>query len=154
MSALTILAMLGAAATPPPFDLANHAVVATFHAEGVQIYECKFDEDVWDWVNREPIAALFEDGKTVGRHFAGPRWQLDDGSLIKGKVSESAPAPATTDVNWLKLGVVQNAGTGRLAQVTTVYRINTHGGELPPVGCAPHGALRSMPYTADYVFAR
>jgi hypothetical protein len=151
MSVLILFALLGA--SPPPFDLANRTVVATFHAEGVQIYECKPGTNGLAWTYREPIAALFENGKTVGRHFAGPRWELDDGSLIKAKMVQSIPAPAPTDVAWLKVDVVQNAGAGRLTQVTAAYRVNTRGGVLQGT-CTVAGELHSMPYTADYVFAR
>jgi Protein of unknown function (DUF3455) len=47
--------------------------VTVVHAEGAQIYECKMDAHnnlVWQF--REPIATLMIDGKTVGRHYAGP----------------------------------------------------------------------------------
>ena len=43
------------------------------------------------WAFREPIATLFQDGKTVGRHYAGPTWELSDGSAVVGKVAASAP---------------------------------------------------------------
>jgi hypothetical protein len=147
---------MGSAATPSPalpFDLTTRTVIATFHAVGVQIYECKPGADGFAWTYREPIAALFEDGKTVGRHFAGPRWELDDGSLIKAKVAKSMPGATAADVAWLKLDVVQNAGAGRMAPVTTVYRVKTHAGVLQGA-CTTPGALRSADYTADYVFAR
>jgi len=152
MSILAIFALIGSTATPP-FDLANHTVVATFHAQGDQVYECKAGSAGLTWTYREPIAALFEDGKTVGRHFAGPRWELDDGSLIKAKVAQSLPAPNPADIAWLKVDVVQNSGAGRLAQVITAYRLNTHAGMLTGV-CATPGELRLAPYSADYVFAR
>jgi hypothetical protein len=150
MSVLILFALLGAA--PAPFDLADRTVVAAFHAEGVQIYECKPAANGLAWSFREPVAALFEDGKTVGRHFAGPRWELDDGSLIKGKVTQTVPGATAADVSWLKLDVVQTANTGQLAQATGVYRMNTHGGALSGA-CAVAGALRPVVYAADYIFA-
>ncbi|WP_420381751.1 DUF3455 domain-containing protein [Novosphingobium sp.] len=151
MSVLILFSLLGA--SPPAFDIANRTVAATFHAEGVQIYECKPGTNGLAWTFREPVAALFEDGKTVGRHFAGPRWELDDGSLIKGKIAQTAPGATPADVSWLKLDVAQNANTGRLASVTAVYRINTRGGALQGP-CSMPGQLQSAPYTADYVFVR
>src|SRR5262245_42353798 len=66
--------------------------VAKVHAEGVQIYECKADAAgklVWQF--REPVATLMEGGKTVGVHYAGPNWQMADGSTVTGKVSGRAP---------------------------------------------------------------
>ncbi len=34
------------------------------------------------WTFREPIATLLDDGKTVGRHYAGPNWEDNDGSAV------------------------------------------------------------------------
>src|SRR2546421_10876903 len=36
---------------------------------------------------REPIATLLLDGKTVGRHYAGPNWEHADGSAVVAKVA-------------------------------------------------------------------
>jgi hypothetical protein len=44
------------------------------------------------WTFREPVATLIENGKTVGRHFAGPRWELEDGSLLQGRMARASPA--------------------------------------------------------------
>ena len=75
---------------------AGEAPMLTIHAEGAQIYECKVDpKGKLNWQFREPIAALMIEGKTVGRHFAGPNWELDDGSAVGGKVISLLPIPAT-----------------------------------------------------------
>ena len=56
----------------------------TLHAEGAQVYECKADSDgKLAWQFREPVATLILDGKTMGRHFAGPSWELADGSSLQ-----------------------------------------------------------------------
>ena len=52
---------------------------------------------------REPIATLLMDGKTVGRHYAGPSWELTDGSAVTGKVAGRAPGSTSKDFhcsNW------------------------------------------------------
>ena len=74
------------------------AVIATLHAEGAQVYECKLDADKSQsgarsltWQFREPIAALFVDGKSIGRHYAGPNWDHIDASSVKGKWSPACP---------------------------------------------------------------
>jgi hypothetical protein len=86
---------------------AGEAPMLTIHAEGAQIYECKVDSTgKLAWQFREPIAALMIDGKTVGRHFAGPNWELVDGSAVSGKVMGRAPAAAAKDIAWLKLEVI------------------------------------------------
>jgi hypothetical protein len=158
MSVLAILALLNAAAvaTPAlPFDLSARTVVATFHAEGAQLYQCKAkpggSELVWTF--REPIAALMENGETIGRHFAGPRWELDDGSVVQARMTQSMAGPTPSDIPMLKLDVIQHKGHGRLDQVTTVYRLDTHSGALQGA-CSTPGAFRSIPYSAEYVFAR
>ena len=79
----TPLVSAAAAETPLPEALATpgETVVLTAHAEGMQIYECKAGTDgKLAWAFREPVATLIADDKIVGRHFAGPTWQLSDGS--------------------------------------------------------------------------
>ena len=106
------------------------------------------------WAFREPIATLTADGKTVGRHYAGPTWEHIDGSAVVGKVAGSAPG-ATRERHPLAQARSDLASRQRrrLAGVTTVQRINTQGRQAR--GRLRQGRqLRSMPYAADYVFLR
>jgi hypothetical protein len=156
MSVFAILALLSypdQVASALPFDLSARTVVATLHGEGAQIYECKAVPGASGavWTFREPIASLIENGKTVGRHFAGPRWALDDGSLVQGRVTQSRAGPTPLDIPNLKLEVIQHQGNGRLDHVTNVYRLDTHAGALQGA-CEKLGAFRSVSYSADYVF--
>jgi hypothetical protein len=105
------------------------------------------------WVFREPIATLLADGKTIGRHYAGPNWEHSDGSAVVGKVAASAPGAMPDDIPWLRLEVISRRGNGILSGVTTVQRINTKGGKLDGA-CDKAGALKSVPYSAEYVFLR
>jgi hypothetical protein len=150
--------LLGAPAAEAPLPGAivapGQATVLTLHAEGAQVYECKAGTDgKLAWAFREPIATLMADGKTVGRHYAGPNWENSDGSAVVGKVTGSAPGAAANDIAWLKLDVVSHRGSGILTPVTTVQRINTQGGKLEGA-CDKAGAYSSAPYSADYVFLR
>ena len=150
--------VLGASAaqTPLPEALAapGETIVLTVHAEGAQVYECKAGNDgKLAWAFREPVATLMADDKIVGRHYAGPTWELSDGSAVAGKVAASAAGATAKDIAWLKLDVVSRRGSGMLSNVTTVQRINTIGGKLDDA-CDRPGDSRSMPYTADYVFLR
>jgi hypothetical protein len=132
----------------------NEAIVATLHAEGAQIYDCKADTSgnlVWQF--REPIATLLRDGKTVGRHFAGPSWELVDGSAVTGKVAVSAAGATPNDIPLLKLEVVSRQGAGQLTGVTTIQRLNTKGGVVKG-SCESAGAFQSVPYSADYTFLK
>ena len=128
--------------------------VATMHAEGAQIYDCKADASgklIWQF--REPIATLLMDGKTVGRHYAGPSWELQDGSAVSGKVAARHPGATPGDIPLLMLSAHSQRGSGLLGGVATIQRINTKGG-LADGPCTIAGALLSVPYTADYTFLK
>jgi hypothetical protein len=145
-----------AAETPLPdaITAGGETIVLTLHAEGAQVYECKAGADgKLAWAFREPIATLLADGKTVGRHYAGPNWEHSDGSAVVGKVAGNAPGTTPNDIAWLKLEVVSHRGSGVLSGVTTVQRINTKGGKVEGP-CDQPGAFKSVPYSADYVFLR
>jgi uncharacterized protein DUF3455 len=132
----------------------GEAMVLTVHAEGAQVYECKAGADgKLAWAFREPIATLLADGKTVGRHYAGPNWEFGDGSAVVGRVIGNAPGATASDIPWLKLDVAARRGSGVLTPVTTVQRIDTMGGKLDGP-CEKAGAFKSAPYSADYVFLR
>ena len=96
---------------------------------------------------------MLADGKTVGRHYAGPNWEYSDGSAVVGKAAGNAPGATDKDIPWLKLEVVSQRGSGALSAITTVQRINTAGGKLQGA-CDKPGAYQSVPYSADYVFLR
>jgi len=144
------------AQTPLPDAIAapGETVVLTLHAEGAQVYECKAASDgKLAWAFREPIATLLLDGKTVGRHYAGPNWEHIDSSAVVGKAVGNASGATANDIPWLKLTVTSGRGTGILSGVTTVQRINTAGGKLEG-DCDKAGTYRNAPYSADYVFLR
>jgi hypothetical protein len=152
--ALVPFADAALAQVPPAIAAPDETVVATLHAEGAQIYECKTGNDgKLAWTFREPIATLLLEGKTVGRHYAGPSWEHIDGSAITGKVAANAPGKSAGDIPWLKLDVTARRGSGTLAGVSTVQRINTQGGAHAGA-CEKAGAFHSAPYAADYVFLR
>jgi hypothetical protein len=154
MSTLLTGARAGETSLPDAILAPGETVVLTLHAEGAQIYECKAGSDgKLAWAFREPIASLMESGKTVGRHYAGPNWEHADGSAVTGKAIGNAPGATANDIPWLKLEVTAHRGTGILANVSTVQRINTEGGKLDGA-CDKAGSFRSVPYDADYVFLR
>jgi hypothetical protein len=159
---LTLLLLSGsltaasAAETPLPAAIAapGETVVLSTHGEGAQLYECKAGTDgKLGWAFREPIATLLAEGKTVGRHYAGPSWEHIDGSAVVAKAAGNAPGATANDIPWLKLDVTSHRGSGTFTPVTTVQRINTQGGKLDGV-CDKVGATKSAPYSADYVFLR
>jgi len=141
-------------AIPETIAAPGETAVLTLHAEGAQVYECKAGADgTLAWAFREPIATLLSDGKTVGRHYAGPNWEYSDGSAVVGQVVGTAPGQVAMDIPWLKLSVTSRRGNGALSPATTVQRINTVGGKLN-AACYKAGTYESVPYSADYVFLR
>jgi Protein of unknown function (DUF3455) len=141
-------------AIPDALVAAGEHAVLTLHADGAQIYECKAgDGGKLAWAFREPIATLIQDGKTVGRHYAGPTWEHQDGSLVTGHVVGTAVGASDNDIAWLKLNAVTHKGTGALGTIMTIQRLNTQGGQLSG-DCDTAGAFKSVAYSADYVFLR
>ena len=152
--ALAFAAEAARAEMPAAIAAPDATPVVTLHAEGAQLYECKTAADgKLAWVFREPIATLILDGQTVGRHYAGPTWEHMGGSAVTGKFLASSPGATANDIPWLKLEVASRRGRGLLADVDIIQRINTAGGVLHSA-CDQAGALRSVPYSADYVFLR
>ena len=126
---------------PPHSRLLLRAV-----GRGDQVYGC----DNRHWVLKVPDAKLFnQEGSVIGRHFAGPTWQLNDGSWVKGRAVAKQIAPDATSVPWLLLESV--GATGRLGAVRFIQRTGTHGGNAPDGSCSQSAALR-VPYTATYSF--
>jgi Protein of unknown function (DUF3455) len=167
MTAVNTIRIAGAAAAllvlpggPAPAQIPDaiaakgETVVLTVHAAGAQVYDCKADAAgklIWQF--REPIATLMQDGKTIGRHYAGPTWELADGSRVAGKPVGRADGATPKDVPWLKLETTEAHGAGALAGVTAIQRINTSGGQYDGP-CGEAGATLAVPYAADYVFLK
>ena len=141
-------------ALPAAIAAPGESVVLVVHAAGLQLYECKAGADgKLAWTFTAPQATLTVDGKVVGKHGAGPSWELTDGSGITARAVANAPGATENDIPWLKLEVTSNKGMGKLVGVTTVQRINTKGG-VHKGACDPEAAGEGIPYAADYVFLR
>ena len=152
MMASIVLPLAARAEAPDAIAVAGEALAATYHAEGAQVYECKSDASgKLAWQFREPIATLLAGGETVGRHFAGPNWELADGSAVTGKVTGHAPGATPKDIPLLRLEVASQRGSGKLTGVTTIQRLNTRGG-VAEGACDAAGAFQAVPYSADYTF--
>ena len=139
---------------PASIQAPGETALLTAHAEGAQVYECAADAaGKLAWLFREPIATLLRDGKTIGRHYAGPKWELGDSSGVQGKLEAKAPGATASDIPWLKLAAAVHFGQGALSDAVTIQRVNTHGGALEGP-CDAAGTLRSVAYSADYVFLK
>lgn len=122
-------------------------LLLTAKAQGTQIYSCTDGH----WVLKAPDAKLFDDaGKQIGTHFAGPTWQLNDGSEVKGKAIGSQASPESGSVAWLLVQAVPETGKGKFADVAYIRRTETHGGAAPKEACTSD--TLSVPYRATYSF--
>jgi Protein of unknown function (DUF3455) len=132
---------------------AGHQLMMKLPAIGVQIYTCKaIDGAAPAWAFVAPEADLFdESGKKVGKHYAGPHWEWDDGSKILGKVDKREDSKRAGAIPHLLLTAQSVGGTGRLAGVTHIQRVNTVGG-VAPSDCNAQmlGKEARVYYTADY----
>jgi hypothetical protein len=132
------------------------AVVA--QATGVQIYECnasKTDPARFEWVFKAPEAELFDNaGKKIGKHYAGPTWESDDGSKAVGQVKTSDAGPDVNAIPWLLLSAKSAEGNGIFGKTQSVQRVKTVGGKAPADGCdqAQLGKVARVPYRATYNF--
>jgi len=127
-------------------------------ASGVQVYECSQKPDsTYEWAFKSPEAALSDRaGHTLGKHYAGPTWEANDGSAVVGEVKARDPGPTTTAIPWLLLGAKSHSGDGTFAPATFVQRIATVGG-VAPVGDCSASTLKQqarVPYSAEYIFYR
>jgi hypothetical protein len=68
-------------------------------------------------------------------------------------VASRAPGATPGDIPLLKLQVATQRGPGRLADVTTVQRLNTRGGVAEGT-CDKAGTFLNVPYSADYTFLK
>lgn len=139
---------------PGAIAVPGATLIALVKAEGAQVYECRAGADgSLGWQFLEPVARLIENGREIGRHFAGPTWALDDGSSVVGKPTARAPSRTANDIPLLRLDVVSHTGNGRLSPVTTIQRLNTRGGTMAGP-CLLAGVRVSVPYAADYAFLK
>ena len=164
-SLVLVTAAAGAASTGadlgtlPDFNSSGMSSSERLAARGVQVYQCRATPGAasgpMQWVFVAPQADLFDaEGRRVGRHFDGPRWQADDGSRIVGSVKARVDAPRAGAIPWLLLTTASEGRAGRFSRVAQVQRVNTTGGVAPEAGCdaASLGVSVRVPYTADYVF--
>jgi hypothetical protein len=125
---------------------AGNRPVATYPAEGVQIYTCANGA----WTLLQPAAVLSRHGKPVALHSKGPVWtSIVDGSTVGAAAAASSPRPDAIPELLLKANL--NTGDGIFGKVTYIQRLNTRGG-VAPAGTCVTGAQTAVRYSADYAF--
>ncbi len=165
---VSLLALLAGCATPDaqtvlavPDNLrvsSTQRLLLETKAVGVQIYDCKAstgDPLRFEWVFKAPEAVLFDvTGNRIGKHYAGPTWESNDGSKVVGEAKARADGPDADAIPWLLLSAKSASGDGILGRTTSVQRIQTSGGKSPAAGCseAQAGQELRVPYKAAYYF--
>lgn len=159
----------------------GHSPFFRAHAEGTQNYVCLPTASGLAWKFQGPQATLFVSYRWIGTtiqqqvatHYLSPNpgeagtparatWQssVDSSAVWAKKIAESVDQAyvAPGAIPWFLLEVVGTsvgpAGGASLSQTTYIQRINTAGGVTPEGGCTEAGAIRFVPYQADYVFYR
>jgi hypothetical protein len=136
----------------------NQVLFLETQAAGVQIYECRASKDDptrFEWIFKAPEAQLFDDaGKKIGRHYAGPTWESNDGSKVVGEVRAQDKGPDPTAIPWLLLNAKSTSGSGTFSQTQSIQRLYTSGGKAPSEGCnqAKVGQEARVQYKAKYYF--
>lgn len=126
---------------------------------GEVTYACREKTDqpgAYAWVFVAPAANLLDaQQKPMGKYYAGPTWEANDGSKVGGKQVAVAPsAPGNLPLQLVKANPA--TGAGLLADVTYIQRLNTVGGVAPARVCdaASLGQEQKVAYQADYVYYR
>ena len=121
-------------------------------------YECRAKTgaaDAFEWAFVAPVATLYDGSRrTVGRYYAGPTWEANDGSKVTGKQLATAPASGPQNIPLQLVQANPVSGSGAMTDVMYIQRLNTMGGVAPsaPCGQSNAGARQQVKYQADYVF--
>jgi hypothetical protein len=142
-------------ATVEKWDTAvdGRPVFMKLRGEGVQIYTCKKTAGGYAWTFTGPEALLYNDkGRAVGKHGAGPSWELSDGSKVIAEPVGTDPEKHALPNMLLK--TISTNGTGALAKVKYIKRMDTDGGGMPtlPADEAHADKEERVPYRATYAF--
>ena len=154
LAAVSAFAQTPKEVTPP----AGNKAALTLMGVGMLAYECKAVADkpgVFAWTFAGPDAKLLDASKKeIGKYYAGPTWEANDGSKVTGK--QLAVSPGVAGAIPLQLvEAAPSTGKGAMNDVTYVQRLNTVGGVAPTTpACAAAnvGAKTTVGYSADYVF--
>lgn len=168
LAPVTLAALLAACATGGPGTMAplpenlkappDEMLALEAAATGVQIYECAAAKDQparFEWTLKGPEAELFDRaGKKIGKHYAGPTWEANDGGKVVGQLKARDNGPDPGAIPWLLMTAKSNSGGGVFGRTTSIQRVNTVGGTAPAEACGQAQAGRQVrvPYKATYSF--
>ena len=151
----------GTAVLPVPAALKvpdTQVLTVAARGAGVQIYVCQAsgsDPARFAWTLKAPEATLrYQAGRELGRHYAGPTWEANDGSKVVGELVAHDDGTDPTAIPWLLLRARQTEGSGIFGNVQSIQRLHTVGGRAPTTGCDSgySGTETRVAYSADYYF--
>lgn len=151
-------AMVDNMSLPEPVRVpAGHKQAMWTVGAGEITYECRAKANMagqYEWAFVAPVATLMDAAnKPVGKYYAGPTWEAQDGSKVTGKQVAVAPAaPGNIPLQLVKADPAM--GMGAMQNVAYIQRLNTQGGVAPAMACsaANAGQRQQVSYRADYVF--
>ena len=149
-----LLSLAAGAQTGPSIDVPpGSRQYLQLEGRGAQIYLCKNVEGGAKWTFVAPDANLYLNGLGVGTHGAGPVWNYNDGSALKGTVVTTVDSPDAKAVPWLLLSA-ETLKPGRLGGVSYITRTATIGGKVEGEVCnsAAVGTVLRKNYLATYTF--
>lgn len=122
------------------------------YARGVQVY--RWNGTAWTFVAPEATLSASANGAgVIGTHYAGPTWESNSGSVVKGVVFDRC-TPDATAIPWLSLTATPSDSAGVFGRVAFIQRVNTVGGLVPVTPGTAIGDTARVPYTAEYWFHR
>ena len=87
-----VLATIAGAGVAAAQDAPTKPPAIEAFGKGVQIYACKPAAAAYAWTLKAPEASLSDaKGNVIGKHFAGPSWQANDGSTVVGEALNASP---------------------------------------------------------------
>jgi hypothetical protein len=138
---------------------AGNKLALTLLGAGDLAYECKAKAEmpgVYEWTFAGPIAVLYDKTSKapVGKYYAGPTWEANDGSKVGGKQLAVSPSmtPASIPLQLVQAGA--STGSGAMSGITFIQRMDTKGGVAPkdPCSASNAGTKIMVKYEADYLF--
>ena len=159
--ATSVFAQSDPAAAPEPVRVpAGHRIAMDTWGVGEITYECREKKDAvgqFEWTFVAPVATLYDQQKkAIGKYYAGPTWESNDGSKVTGKQVAVAPAPAAKSIPLQLVKADPAMGSGAMTGVTYIQRLDTKAGIAPATTCdaSAKGKQEKVAYEARYVFYR
>jgi hypothetical protein len=155
LPAAAALVVEPAGLAPALRPMPDEAAAFSLAADGVQIYACAaLPAGGYAWVLTAPDVTLYDGTRGVARLASPNHWEsLDDRSSVSG-IPRRMQAAGAGNVPWELLGAIPIGEDGMFAGVTSIQRVNTHGGAAPASGCDDThvGEEARAAFTADYYF--